>query len=442
MTPELHAAPIRLSGRHLRRLEPVRVAITGALVYLILTAVAPLRSTVADPSTLGVVYALLGYAGLAVGAILYHTLFPQKPGPALLLSAPLPRPLFFVALGLSALGVAMRVIDRFILRGVPIGEDFASVRAQLEATSASPLSAASAVIYPICFGMIFFYFCLRKEDRSPALGLLAAAIFLYPSMESIISGTRSQMIISLGFILLTRSILIDNLKWLRNRIVIATGGLLLLNLFFVMFEIRVESMGQDFYTSSQTSGYAFTVPPNDFATYYLIENRGIASSIVSLIVHMTQYYCHSGYEYLYIFDKMPENPLWGAYNFFHIYKFFGMIVGDTSVNETINTLDIRVGVFATFFVPLFIDFHWGGPVFMMVFGFVLSLLWRATFRHPTAWFPLTAYMSLVLFLMPVTSFIVTAQGLYVIVSLLTMGVLIHRMDGRGRRRTAALRTAH
>lgn len=439
MTLEAPIEPIRLSGSYLRRLEPVRVAVMGLLTYLFLAFVAPLKSTVADPSTLGVVYALLCYGGLALGAILYHTLYPQKPGAAILLSAPLPKPMFFIALALSSLGVAMRMVDRFVLRGVPIGEDFASVRAQLEATSASPLSAASAMIYPICFGMIFFYFCLRKEDRTRPLGILAAAIFLYPSMESVISGTRSQMIISLGFILLTRSILVDNLRWLRNRFVMAVAGVLLLNLFFVMFEIRVESMGQDFYTSSQTSGYAFTVPPNDFATYYLIENRGIMSSVVSLIVHLTQYYCHSGYEYLFIFDKLPSQPLWGAYNFFHIYKFIGMIVGDTSVNDTINNLDIRVGVFATFFVPLFLDFHWGGPVFMMIFGFILSLLWRATLRHPTAWFPLTAYMSIVLFLMPVTSFIVTAQGLYVIVSLLTIAVLIHRMDGRGRRISASLR---
>lgn len=434
-------APIHLSGAYLRRLEPVRTAFLGLLTYLVLALVAPLRSTVADPSTLAVAYALACYLGLAVGAILYHTLFPQKPIGRDLWTAPLPKPLFMIALGLSGLGVAMRMIDRFVLRGVPLGEDFASVRAQLEATSASPLSAASAVIYPICFGMIFFYYCLPRSERRWWLGALATLIFLYPSFESIIGGTRSQMAVSLGFILVTRSILIDDLKWLRNRLVVAGGALLILNLFFLMFEIRVESMGQDFYTSSQTSGYAFTVPPNDFAQSYLIENKGLATSIVSLIVHFTQYYCHSGFEYLYIFDRLPEKPLWGAYNFFHIYKFFGMVIGDSSVNETINNLDIRVGVYATFFVPLFIDYHWGGPVFMMIFGFVLSLLWRATFRHPTAWFPLTAYMSIVLFLMPITSFIVASQGLYVITSLLAMGVLIHRMDGRGRRLTARFHRA-
>jgi hypothetical protein len=441
MILEKPVAPIHLSGAYLRRLEPVRTAFLGLVTYLILALVAPLRSTVADPSTLAVAYALACYLALAVGAILFHTLFPQKPAARDLWAAPLPKPLFLVALGLSGLGVAMRMTDRFILRGVPLGEDFASVRAQLEATSASPLSAASAVIYPICFGMIFFYYCLPKTERRWWLGALATLIFLYPSFESIISGTRSQMAVSLGFILVTRSILVDDLKWLRNRLVVAAAGILILNLFFLMFEIRVESMGQDFYTSSQNSGYAFTVPPNDFALSYLVENKGIMTSIVSLIVHFTQYYCHSGFEYLYIFDRLPEKPLWGAFNFFHIYKFFGMVVGDSSVNETINNLDIRVGVYATFFVPLFIDYHWGGPVFMMIFGFVLSLLWRATFRHPTAWFPLTGYMSIVLFLMPITSFIVASQGLYVITALLAMGVLIHRMDGSGRRLTAGFRKA-
>lgn len=437
MPPDAQTTPIRLSGRFLRRLEPVRVAILGLVTYLLLVLVAPLQPIITNPSALALLYVLLSYLGLAMGAMAYHTLFPRKAAPVLLLSAPLPKPLFLIALALSGIGVAMRVIDRLVLRGVPLGEDFASVRAQLEATSASPLSAASAMIYPICFAMIFFYFCLRKEDRSWPLGIIAAAIFLYPSIEANIAGTRSLMIVSIGFIMMTRSVLVDNLKWLRNPVVMAIGGIFILNLFFVIFELRLASMGMDFYASSQNSGYAFTVPPNNLATYYLIENHGFLSSVMAVIVHVTQYYCHSGFEYLYIFDRLPQEPMLGFYNFFHIYKFIGMVLGDPSVNDAINNLDIRVGIFATFFVPLFIDFHWGGPVFMMVGGFILSLLWRATFRHPTAWFPLTAYMSIVLFLMPVTSFLFAAQGLYIVVSLLTMGVLIHWMDGKGRRLVAA-----
>lgn len=441
MSSEHSFTPIRLSGSYLRNLEPVRIAFLGLLVYLIITAVAPLRPTLTQFSTMAIIYALLCYLGLAVGAIAYHTLFPQKPGPKILLSAPLPKPLFWTALAVSGIGVTLQLIDRYVLRGVTLGDDIASVRAQLEGTSASPLSVVGAVTFPVCFGILFFYYCLPRSERRWWLGTLTTIIFLYPSFEAIMAGTRSQMTISLGLMLMIRSILVDDLKWLRNPVILAVGVFLLLNLFFVMFEIRVESLGMDFYTSSQNSGYAFTVLPNDFATSYLVENKGVMSSIMSLIVHFTQYYVHSGFEYLYIFDRLPSQNLWGAYNFYHIYKFIGMILGDTSVNELINNLDIRVGVYATFFVPLFIDYNWGGPVFMAIFGFVLSILWRATFRHPTAWFPLTAYMSVVLFLMPITSFIFGARGLYIIVSLLAMAVLIHRKDVRGRRLTAELRKA-
>ncbi len=441
MSQEQAVTPIRLSGLYLGRMEPVRVALMGLLTYIGLTLIAPLRITITEFSTAGIVYASLCYGGLIAGAVIYHTLFPQKPGPKILMAAPLPKPLFWITLAAAGLGVALRMVDRFVLRGVTLGDDFASVRAQLESSSSSPLSVVSAVTFPACFGILFFYYCLPKADRRWWIGTITTLIFLYPSFESVTSGTRSQMMVSLGMMLMIRSILVDDLKWLRNPFLVAFGAFLLLNLFFLMFEIRVELMGLDFYTSTQSSGYAFTVLPNDFATSYLIENKGIMSSIVSLIVHLTQYYCHSGFEYLYIFDKLPQKPLWGAYNFFHIYKFIGMIIGDTSVNDTINTLDIRVGVYATFFVPLFIDYHWAGPVFMMIFGFVLSILWKATFRHPTAWFPLTAYMSLVLFLMPITSFIVSSQGLYIIASLLALAIVIHRMDARGRRLTAQLRKA-
>lgn len=441
MSEQQAFTPIRLSGRYLRRLEPARVAFLGLLVYIGLTLVAPLRVTITEFSVAAVAYALLCYLGLAVGAVIYHTIFPQRPGAKMLIAAPLPKPLFWAALAVSGLGVALRLIDRFVLRGVTLGEDAASVRTQLEGSSSSPISVVSAVTFPVCFGILFFYYCLPKTERRWWMGALATLIFLYPTFESVTSGTRSQMMVSLGMMLMIRSILVDDLKWLRNPALIALGAVLLLNLFFVMFEMRVESMGLDFYTSTQASGYAFTVLPNDFATSYLLENKGIMSSVVSLIVHLTQYYCHSGFEFVYIFDRLPNKPLLGAYNFFHIYKFIGMIIGDTSVNETINTLDIRVGVYATFFVPLYVDYNWGGPVFMMIFGFVLSILWRATLHHPTAWFPLTAYMSIVLFLMPVTSFIVSSQGLYIIVSLLALAIVIHRLDRRGRRLNAEFRKA-
>ncbi|WP_232302582.1 hypothetical protein, partial [Elstera litoralis] len=121
----------------------------------------------------------------------------------------------------------------------------------------------------------------------------------------------------------------------------------------------VEAMGMDFYTSSQNSGYAFTVPPNDFALSYLVDNKGISTSIMSLIVHFTQYYVHSGYEYLYIFDRLPSEHTWGAYNFFHIYKFFALILGDPNINNFINNLDIRAGVYATFFCSAIYRFWLG-----------------------------------------------------------------------------------
>lgn len=74
--------------------------------------------------------------GLIAGAVIYHTLFPRKPGPKILMAAPLPKPLFWVTLAAAGLGVALRIVDRFVLRGVTLGDDFASVRAQLESNSA------------------------------------------------------------------------------------------------------------------------------------------------------------------------------------------------------------------------------------------------------------------------------------------------------------------
>jgi hypothetical protein len=190
----------------------------------------------------------------------------------------------------------------------------------------------------------------------------------------------------------------------------------------MIFEMRLEAAGTDFVTSSQLSGYAFTTPPSKAMEALLLESDGPVRLLASIGLHISQYYCHSGYELMYIFDRLPDEPLFGAYNFFHLFKLISLLTGDNSVIERVQSIDIRTGVFATFFVPLFVDFGWLGVIVMFGFGYGCTVLWRAACRRPVVWFPLLAYLTIVLFLMPVTSFIIAAQGLYTIVALSVIGL--------------------
>jgi|GEM_PF-2655107 len=424
--PSAHS-DIRLSGRYLAKLEPARVAVAGLLLYIVSATLAPVSPSV-DWSSMGLLYAALGYGAFIFGVLAWQGIFPTQRLPDILPSPPL-RPISaMVILAIAAMGGGLRMIDRFILRDVPLGEDFNAVRAQLEATQASLFSTVGAAVYPACYVTLLAFHAMPPEKRKWWMGAAAYTLFLYPSSEALLQGSRSLMMISLGFILLSRGVLIDSFKILRNPLVIAGSLIMVINGFFIIFEMRLESSGMDFFVSSQASGYAFTVPPSKFAENILATDTGIAARVMALLVHLFQYYCHSGFELMLIFDHLPQNPLWGAYNFFHFFKLLAMLTGDTSMVDAASNVDFRTGVFATFFVPLFVDFHWAGPAVMAIFGALASASWSAACRRPTVWFPLYSYQVIIIFLMPVTSFLLAAQGLYTIAALVLVSLILSRLE--------------
>jgi hypothetical protein len=423
--PDAASAPgadrIELDGLFLSALSPERPALAGLLFYLLLTAVAPIAPTV-EINLRALAYVGACYLVYVAGVATCRLLNPVPTLAAHLRIPPLSLPGFLFVLGVAWVGVALRVADRFLVREVPLGDDFSAVRQQLQQSESGLLSAASAGLYPAAFVTVIAYYMLPAGRRHPVLGLAAYLVFLYPALEAGMQGSRSLIMISFAFILLSRQLLPHAFGILRRPAVFGVAALLLGYGLFLIFEMRLEAAGTDFITSSQLSGYAFTVPPSKSIEALLLESDGPVRLLASIALHITQYYCHSGYELMYIFDRLPDEPLFGAYNFFHFFKLLSLLTGDTSLIDQAQAVDIRTGVFATFFVPLFVDFGWLGVVVMFGFGYGCTVLWRAACRRTVVWFPLLAYLTVVVFLMPVTSFIVAAQGLYTIVALSFIGL--------------------
>ncbi|HUA50542.1 MAG TPA: hypothetical protein VMB81_00180 [Candidatus Sulfotelmatobacter sp.] len=419
---------VEVSGRFLDAVSPDRTALAGLIVYLAITAIAPVEPQV-DVNLQALSYVALCYTAFLGGVALrrMHGSIDNLPTP--LSIRPIGLPAYLFVLGVACLGVGLRVIDRFVVRQVELGDDFAAVREQLQSTQASLLSALSAALYPAAFAALITYYLLPARRRSALLAAAAYLVFLYPAFEAGVQGSRSLMLISFGFVLQSRQLILDAFGFLRRPLVFYGGSLVLLYCLFLIFQMRLEAAGLDIAASSQTSGYAFTVPPAAWAEDLMASGDPMVRLLASIAVHVTQYYCHSGYELMYIFDRLPDRPLFGAYNFFHLFKLVSLLTGDTAVVERVQSVDIRTGVFATFFVPLFVDFGWLGVPVMFGFGWVCAVLWLAARRRTAVWFPLHAYMTIVVFLMPVTTFIVAAQGLYTIVALSLIGIGISLIDG-------------
>jgi hypothetical protein len=412
---------IELSGSFLGALSPERSALAGLLFYLLLAAVAPITPTV-EINLLALAYVGACYLAFVSGVAVCRALTPSPTLAARIRIRPLSLVGFLFVLGVALIGIALRVLDRFVVREVPFGDDFSAVRQQLQSSEATLLSAAGAGLYPAAFVTIIAYYLLPERRRSLVLGIAAYLAFLYPALEAGLQGSRSLIMISFAFILLSRQLLPDAFGILRRPAIFSLAFLLLTYGLFAIFEMRLEAAGTDFIASSQLSGYAFTVPPSKTMAELLLVSDGPIRLLASIVLHISQYYCHSGYELMYIFDRLPDQPLFGAYNFFHAFKLLSLLTGDTSLIDQAQAVDIRSGVFATFFVPLFVDFGWLGIVVMFGFGVVSTMLWRAANRRPVVWFPLLAYVTIVLFLMPVMSLIVAAQGLYTIAALTLVGL--------------------
>jgi hypothetical protein len=77
-----------------------------------------------------------------------------------------------------------------------------------------------------------------------------------------------------------------------------------------------------------------------------------------------------------------------------------------------------VGVFTSFFGPLWMDFGWLGPLFLLFFGAFskkISLLARSGRLEAL---PLHSFFMVVIFFMPVVNFMISATGMYIINALL------------------------
>lgn len=428
---------IRLNGQALMKLAPARTAVMGLLVYIGMVIIAPVVIMV-EPGVPALLYAGAGYMALFSGVFLHHLVSPSPFAAPVITIQPIAPTTWRMAILLSGGAIAVRLFDRFVLRGVPIGEGADAVRNQLMNTEASPLSALGAALYPSCYAVLILFYCLPKRHRTTSAMVISYVLFLYPTMEAMMQNSRSLIIVSVALVLQARSVLIGSFAFLKSRVVQIGAGVGGMVGFFSVFVARLEDAGREFLASAQESGYAFTVQPNDTMMDLMMNNYGLLTTMAAAFLHVTQYYTHSFFEFFFIYDSLPELHSWGGFNFFHIYKFVGMVTGWTAMTDRAMTAEIRQGIFATMFVPMWVDFGWLMPAVMFVFGYIAAWLWKLSLAYPQQWFPLYSYIVVVIFLIPVTSFFFAAQGFYTISALTATSLMVGFLE----RRRARARVKH
>jgi hypothetical protein len=348
--------------------------------------------------------------------------------------------LFLGTFALGLLGNLLKLYDTYYLRGSGSIDAF-ELRAALSDVSAGPLSALGGALYPFGFIPLLLYLGSRDIDRSPLRLVLATGLFIFPALDALMLLSRSALIIAFAMIYFGLALTIysgrafpNALRW-PALILVAS----LATLSAIVFQMRLEGMKLDAINSMYTSAYGFTVQPSAWAQMQMQDGDSALSQILNSVIPLFQYYVHSLLEWQLLWERRSiQIHSFGLLLFDPYVKGLGIFGWADQVD--IFSLFPRVGVFTTFFGPLWVDFGWFAPLVMILFGYVSRRLGRAAQAGDVGALPFYTFICVVLFLAPVANFLLS-KGMYAINAFIMFWIIsrpyARACSGRVRRGQAA-----
>ena len=327
--------------------------------------------------------------------------------------------IFMIIFIIALVGVILRIVDKYYIRGASFSIDFESNRLALSLEGAGFISIVSAMLYPFSFIVIYYYLFLKRLKEISLLWLFVVApISLFPVIDGIFFGSRSS---SLAYLVLT-FLYLFSLNFIKIKFNLKTivVFLLLSAMFYLsglMFSFRSEALGIDPILSTQISAYAEFVTLDPRWTDFLYSIRSEWSYYFYLgVINFAQYWVHGVFELLYMVDNfISQKATLGGASFFIIFKFFAVIFGFNL--DFIADSEVRSGVFITFFGSSYYDFLYFGVIFNFIFGFFVGRLEFKLFRlAKVGLIPIYFFMLIILLFSLVVSFLTGAQGIYIIVA--------------------------
>lgn len=419
----------RMDFKDFNAFSPVKMLFLGGLTYLAIYYMSPVSGSY-DPSMGVVWYLLFSFLFMVFGAWMgagYRFSGSGRPNALQVFN----NGFFNLVLMIAVVGVSLKIIDRFFLRGVSLSAGMGNREAILDAGGGGAISILGGILYPFCYLPIFVLLSRWSEPkRRKAVNLyICWALFFFPTFDSLLIGSRSLMIVNVA-ILVFYGIYFRFIKFGFGTVVIAPiAAFSILLVSGTVFIERLDYMGLDYLTSSLNSVYGFTVKPNDWIIDKLAKEQGFSFLIYYSWLNSGQYFTHGMFEFFYLYDHFFSGHTYGAFNYGVYYKFIGVIMGDNSLLDAVIASQPRVGTFTSFLGPIFVDFGWFGPLYMFFFGAVSGWIWRRCLSGRVVWMPLYFYFAMMIFFAPVVSFFVSAQGLYTITSFLLF-IFVARHSGK------------
>lgn len=321
---------------------------------------------------------------------------------------------------LAAVGLVCTIVDRYVLRGVPLDFDFFAARNALEATAPTPIGLVGALLGALaCFSLgLTVARATRQEPLRPAEWAHSVLIFGVYVGISMGVGSRSTLLVSIICTMFA-------VLWLRQAhgkplhlrywlAAIATLCIVATISAALMLE-RLDLMGLDPLISLEYSGYAYAVRPDAGALTWLADHSESAPLAVAGF-SLLQYVYHGLFEFsLFVQEPFVEHTH-GSVTFWLPIKFLNMLQLNLGTVELEDIAGWREGIFTTFLGPLYLDFGWYLPAAAFGLFLMLGLPAATLSRHRLAALPYCSVLCSLCVLFPVVNLLDSAAGAYPLVA--------------------------
>jgi hypothetical protein len=410
----LPRAETRTRPEPILRMNPTRVAWYGIATYLAMFLVAPVE--VVTPQAIEpYVYIFASFACFFLGCQIVQHLdrreLMKKPAPD---SVERLERIHRWVTWASIIGVTLRSVDRFFVRGVTLTGSVLERQADMGAVGSNPVSIASAMFLPATMIVPLTYMLVARAGKGSKGGsILMHCLFAFPILEAAtVAGQRSvgfaYIAIYVLYSIYLRRITIKG----KHVVIIAIVGIGVLTGATYIFNNRLEAMNMSPLNSIYTSGYAYTVQPQPWVGQFLRAHTGPIGDMAFALILTSQYYVHGFFEFVSLYLTAPDMHLWGALSFNAYYKLYAIFADLPDPISLYFKVTPHPGVYSTFMGPVFSDFGWFGLIYMMALGATIAGAWRVCVKGEIAMVPLYIYMVIVTFLLPVCNFITGSEGLF------------------------------
>ncbi|HAS58980.1 MAG TPA: hypothetical protein DEQ87_12205 [Algoriphagus sp.] len=403
----------------LNRLHPSKVMAFAFIIWAILFLFSPL---VVNIELNGTAYVFLFCCILSF--ILGVALVKDKIGFRTSKSANNLRRLFFLILYLAILGLALKLTDRFIIRGISSSSNYFENREIMEAAGGNYIAILSSFLTPLGIIPIFLLW-KHKISTNWIVKIIAFILFFAQIFDAVLLGSRS--IIFVLFILLGlylfyfQKIKITLLKGLGIVMVILSFMLMMNFIFVERTKIFAGENTYDLVLNQSNINYTVT-SSNSFKNTFSNLNP-TTQSLVFTYLTTTQYFTHGMIEFSYLYDNYKNDYALGSYTFAIYSRFLHKVTGRNFDSKNLEQLSPRPGVFNTFFGPIFIDFGWFSLLFMLLFGMIVKVIYNKAKSGYDWAIILYFYFFIVIAFSPVFNFINGAGGIFILTSIVLFYII-------------------